>query len=379
MVLEVTLTGVASAVLAYAVGRFEGGPATWALWEVLITLAVIGLFSVGSYRGAVVDLRPTLLGTAVIATFWRGAAASIVANAYAVRTDGHMPPLHNIVRIWDQLAGLNSTAAGPLIAVLFAGFATARRGSWWLPRTWAVAGGVLAFVAVEAEASAWFWRPYAEGGDLVWRADAAAPRIWGRVPYPGGDCVRAVREDGVVSTDRWFGSGSCDPGVPTLVQIGADAPAEALFHPDLPGRFEVQVVLPDSGVHRGPLRWIDVGGLWIERLDERVPESLLSEARLHALDGWLEDARPGRPQPFWVIERVGGPLAPAAPDASRAADDLTERRDVWRAHLSSGSAASVVFVVNHGWTVQDLVDRCVEARRGGVFDAVQCIIARSGP
>lgn len=367
LVLTIVSGGLGSLVLIHAIAVFGGRLVLGQL--VVVTTAVCGTLVLAHGRYAARHegrSRAWLVATAV-GLMALAAHGALQAESWSLPREA---PISDVLRPIDDVGPLRVTCAGAAAQAVLVAAWLSPRGSpaaVRLPGLWVAVASP--FIAVGA-----LWSAAGPGSGGRLGADGVdLPRAFGPLPSPTASCVRTL------TGDVWRRLPAVACGAQDLLVAAGSARASELLDAASWGSHEVLARAPAIGSNRGPLAQSDLVAVAMELRGESVPTEIDEVGgALAAWDAWLERVAPGPSATLWVVDGADGSMLLLHALRGLPLDDDERRNRVFRTYLADAHDPRVALVAGSRWTVQQVVDLCLEARRAAPGQEVRCTVVRSG-
>lgn len=367
-VLEVVAAGMGSLVAAYGIAVATHRLTFFQLLLVLVAGTGIAVLAHGRLQGRQLSATRGLFVAVAVAATWASGHVALVAESFGL---GSGAPVADVLRPIDEAPSLWVTGSGVTVGLVLVGLWIAPEVPFRVPKGIVVSVGAWILVILAPVPALFAAHSVAVGGRFNLEG-VALPRAHGTLAFPTGTCVGS--EPAPVA--RF-------PGVPCagpLLWIGdANDPAIGLFASGTPGPHQLLVQLPANGLTRGPMLQADMAGVDVELWDEPMP-TVFEEGTpaLDQLDHWITGLRPGTLAPVWIVDSEEGPMLMMHGGRGLPLVDGARRARVLREYLAEAEGPAIVLAVSTRWTLQQVVDLCLDARRATPERFVACLIVPTG-
>ncbi|MFT4624655.1 MAG: hypothetical protein ACI8PZ_003314 [Myxococcota bacterium] len=374
---------LAALLTAQFLGLRLGGAHGWLLVPMAFAHVGIAVIGVGMARRR---LRTHTLGWTVAASIGLAclsASVGLQAEAYRPLIYGGIDP-RDATALEAAARTLRVTGPGLLAAAGAVSWA-ARHPAPSRSQRWQVGTVVLA-IAVVGIAWTVTGRTLARlargaaGGAIDVLPASELPLARAPVAPPSGTCT-AWREDGVwTAAPRFPGGTDCQSAPQWVVVARAQAPAHEMVRhawSDSAIALEVLVRIHRRARDNGPLRFDDRRSMPVDWVPDTLPSEFDARGGMRAqLDLWLDGILDGTPawrgptENVWIVDTPrGGMILLSGLGVTVTEPD--ERRRALADLLAPLTRPRLVQVVADGWSMQDVVDQCLEVQ-ALVPDDVPC-------
>ncbi len=365
-------SALAALLVAQGIGIAMGGAHGWLLVPMMTGHVAIGVLGMGMARRRLGShTLGVTVGGAVLAS-WAAAAWGLEAELYRPVVSGAIDPM-DVAAIQAAAASLWVTGPGLVAAVAGVSWA-AREGARSASRmTGEVVGGSLALglglglMGLTTHTLA----PHAQGaagGRLGGMAAEELPLARGSTGLPTGACVASGSADWTIR-ERFEGVTSCEG--PLIVGArGEESAAKVVRHSwsETARPLEVLVRIPRRATEGGPLRYADRRVFEVGWVPGTLPSSFAPEAGTREqLDAWLTRQTAGsslstpEAQNVWVVDTPRGAMVLLS-SLGITLEEGAEGRRALAELLAPLESPRLVQVAADGWTLQQMVDLCVDAQ-----------------